>query len=229
MISTSIKSNAKQIFQLHNLSAFQLWATNFLTCFNLTEYNSCTFRAAFRAAFRALHGSRGLHVTMSESIHQLMHRGGMMQSWSVTQTGNTWHRQDAHNHRHASSNWHCQDSVVHSLPLWMCQSKPVSRPRLKDACRPLSVSSYSVIHADLSWSRSRDRESYFQQQGFPSHCSFIRDQSGAWPLTPNLWPLCVRVARGSTCERTMNHIQTYEPHTEQLLALYSHSKLKSYN
>lgn len=129
---------------------------------------------------------------MSESIHQLMHRGGMMQSWSVTQTGNTWHRQDARIHRHASSSWHCQDSVGLSLPLWMCQSKPVSRPRLKDARRPLSVSSYSVIHADLSSDQSWDGESYFQQQGFPNHCSFIRDQRAAdlWPPTFDLF-VCV--------------------------------------
>lgn len=81
---------------------------------------------------------------------------------------------------------------------------PVSSscPRLKNACGPLSVSSYSVsLSAELSSSGRRDGECCFQQQGFPTHWSFIRSQhtTDLWPLTfdsfVGVW-VCVCVPQG---------------------------------
>lgn len=77
--------------------------------------------------------------------------------------------------------------------LWPCQSEPPSAaapPEAADLLWTLLCLAAQRRSAELSLSRKMDRECCFQQQGFPTHCSLIRDQHSTdlWPqpLTP-LW------------------------------------------
>lgn len=82
--------------------------------------------------------------------------------------------------------------------LWPRQSEPPSAaapPEAADLLWSFLCLAARHLNAELGLSRKMDRECCFQQQGFPTHCSLIRDQRATdlWPgpLTP-LW-VCVCV------------------------------------
>lgn len=61
---------------------------------------------------------------------------------------------------------------------WMCQSKPHQQllPEAEDRLwTSLRLELLGVMSAELSSSKTWDRDCCFQQQGFPIYCSFIRD------------------------------------------------------